>query len=205
MLECLDARVVSRDKGAALFHEGSAATRFGVVLSGSLVVVKDGADGRRAIIKRLGEKELVAAAQAFAGARSMAVRVEADAPCRVLVLNAERVGSPCYNACAFHTQLVRNMMRILASKTLELNAKIEILSHRTTEERLMTYLHAFAAKCGASEFDIPFDRQQLADFLCVDRSALSAEIGRLAKKGLLSSRKRHFSLNLSARASRRRG
>ena len=194
MLECLDAHVISRDKGAAIFIEGSHATRFGVVLSGSLVVVKDGLDGKRSIIKRIGEKELVAASQTFSGVKTMRVRVEADAPCKVLILNAERVGAPCCNACAFHTRLVRNVMRILAAKTLELNSKIEILSHRTTEERLLAYLHSFADKCGKSEFDIPFDRQQLADFLCVERSALSAEISRLANKGVLSSRKNHFVL-----------
>ena len=194
MLECLDAHVISRDKGAAIFVEGSHATRFGVVLSGSLVVVKDGLDGKRTIIKRIGEKELVAAAQAFSGAKTMRVRVEADAPSKVLILNAERVGAPCCNACAFHTRLVRNVMRILAAKTLELNAKIEILSHRTTEDRLLAYLRSFADKCGKSEFDIPFDRQQLADYLCVERSALSAEISRLADKGVLSSRKNHFVL-----------
>ena len=194
MLECLDAHVVSRDKGAAIFVEGSHATRFGVVLSGSLVVAKDGLDGKRTIIKRIGEKELVAAAQAFSGAKTMRVRVEADAPSKVLILNAERVGAPCCNACAFHTRLVRNVMRILAAKTLELNAKIEILSHRTTEDRLMSYLRSFADKCGKSEFDIPFDRQQLADFLCVERSALSAEISRLARAGSFDCHKNHFKL-----------
>ena len=194
MLECLDAHVISRDKGAAIFVEGSHATRFGVVLSGSLVVVKDGLDGKRSIIKRIGEKELVAAAQTFSGVKTMRVRVEVDAPCKVLILNAERVGAPCCNACAFHTRLVRNVMRILAAKTLELNAKIEILSHRTTEERLLAYLHSFADKCGKSEFDIPFDRQQLADFLCVERSALSAEISRLARAGSFDCHKSHFKL-----------
>ena len=194
MLECLDAHVISRDRGAVIFVEGSHATRFGVVLSGSLVVVKEGLDGKRSIIKRIGEKELVAAAQAFSGAKTMRVRVEADAPCKVLILNAERVGTPCCNACAFHTRLVRNVMRILAAKTLELNAKIEILSHRTTEDRLLAYLRSFADKCGKSEFDIPFDRQQLADFLCVERSALSAEISRLARAGSFDCHKNHFKL-----------
>ena len=194
MVECLDGHVISRDKGAAIFVEGSHANRFGVVLSGSLVVVNNGLDGKRIIIKRIGEKELVAAAQAFSGAKIMRVRVEADAPSRILILNAESVGSPCCNACAFHTRLVRNVMRILAAKTLELNAKIEILSHRTTEERLLAYLHSFADKCGKSEFDIPFDRQQLADFLCVERSALSAEISRLARAGAFACHKNHFKL-----------
>ena len=194
MLECLDAHVISRDKGAAIFVEGSHATRFGVVLSGSLVVVKDGLDGKRSIIKRIGEKELVAAAQAFSGAKTMRVRVEADAPSRILILNAERVGSPCCKGCAFHARLVRNVMRIISAKTLELNAKIDILSHRTTEDRLLAYLHSFAEKCGSREFDIPFDRQQLADFLCVERSALSAEISRLVRAGSFDCHKNHFKL-----------
>ena len=86
-------------------------------------------------------------------------------------------------------------MRIISAKTLELNAKIEILSHRTTEDRLLAYLHAFAERCGKSEFDIPFDRQQLADFLCVERSALSAEISRLARAGSFDCHKNHFKLS----------
>lgn len=195
MLDCLDAHVISRDKGAAIFVDGSHATRFGLVLAGSLVVVKDGLDGKRSIIKRIGEKDIVAAAQAFSEAKTMHVRVEADAPSKILILNAERVGTPCCNACVFHTRLVRNVMRILAAKTLELNEKIEILSHRTTEARLLAYLRSCAEKCGKTEFDIPFDRQQLADYLCVERSALSAEIGRLAAKGVIASRKNHFILN----------
>ena len=194
MVECLDGHVISRDKGAAIFVEGSHANRFGVVLSGSLVVVKDGLDGKRIIIKRIGEKELVAAAQAFSGAKIMRVRVEADAPSRILILNSERVCSPCCNGCAFHARLVRNVMRIISAKTLELNAKIEILSHRTTEDRMLAYLRAFAEKCGSNEFDIPFDRQQLADFLCVERSALSAEISRLARAGSFDCHKNHFKL-----------
>ena len=194
MVECLDGHVISRDKGAAIFVEGGHANRFGIVLSGSLVVVKDGLDGKRIIIKRIGEKELVAAAQAFSGAKIMRVRVEADAPSRILILNAERVCSPCCNGCAFHARLVRNVMRIISAKTLELNAKIEILSHRTTEDRILAYLRAFAEKCGSNEFDIPFDRQQLADFLCVERSALSAEISRLARTGSFDCHKNHFKL-----------
>ncbi len=194
MVECLDGHVISRDKGAAIFVEGSHANRFGAVLSGSLVVVKDGLDGKRIIIKRIGEKELVAAAQAFSGAKIMRVRVEADAPSRILILNAERVCSPCCNGCAFHARLVRNVMRIISAKTLELNAKIEILSHRTTDDRLLAYLHTFAEKCGSNEFDIPFDRQQLADFLCVERSALSAEVSRLARAGAFACHKNHFKL-----------
>ena len=85
-------------------------------------------------------------------------------------------------------------MRTLAVKTLELNRKIEILSYRSTQDRLMSYLRAVAQQKGTAEFDVPFDRQQLADYLCVERSALSAEISRLSSLGLITSRKSHFAL-----------
>ena len=146
--------------------------------------------GERAI----GPGEIVAAAQALSGADAMSVDVEADGDCDVLLVKTDRILSPCENACAFHSRLVRNIMRTLAVKTLELNRKIEILSHRSTQDRLMSYLRAVAQQKGTAEFDVPFDRQQLADYLCVERSALSAEISRLTKLGLITSRKSHFAL-----------
>lgn len=85
-------------------------------------------------------------------------------------------------------------MRTLAVKTLELTRKIEILLHRSTQDRLMAYLRSVAQQKCTIEFDIPFDRQQLADYLCVERSALSAEISRLSKLGLITSRKNHFAI-----------
>lgn len=194
LLTCLGARRVRLGKDGHLFRMGEKANRFAVLLSGSLVVVVYGEDGRRTIIKDLGAGALVAAAQALAGVAYLRVGVEASEPSEALVLNAARVVSPCTQACAFHTRLVRNLMTILAQKTLELNARIEILSHRSTVDRLLTYLRSVAAEHGQSEFDIPFDRQQLADFLCVERSALSAEISRLSRLGLITSRKSHFSL-----------
>ena len=102
--------------------------------------------------------------------------------------------APCENACAFHTRLVRNIMRALAVKTLELNRKIDILSRRATADRLIAYLRTIAKGKGSREFDIPLDRQGLADYLCVERSALSEEISRLCRAGVISSRKSHFAL-----------
>ena len=156
------------------------------------------ADG---IIKRIGPAEIVAAAQALSGTKTMSVDVEADEDSDVLLVKTDRILSPCENACAFHARLVRNLMRTLAVKTIELNHKIEILSHRSTQDRLMAYLRSVAQQKGTDEFDIPFDRQQLADFLCVERSALSAEISRLSKLGLIMSRKNHFALHQNPKVS----
>ena len=174
---------------------GDRADRIGVLLSGALSVSTYDLEGRRTIIKRIGPAEIVAAAQSLSGAETMSVDVEADEGSDVLLVKTDRILSPCENACAFHARLVRNLMRVLAVKTIELNRKIEILSHRSTQDRLMAYLRSVAQQKGTNAFDIPFDRQQLADFLCVERSALSAEISRLSKLGLITSRKSHFTLH----------
>lgn len=194
LLACLGARRVRLYKDGVLFRMGERAERFAVLLSGALVVVVYSEDGRRTIIKNIDAGSLVAAAQALSGTATLRVGVEASEPSEALVLGANRVLSPCTQACEFHARLVRNLMCTLAQKTMELNARIEILSHRTTADRLLSYLRSVAAEQGRREFDIPFDRQQLADFLCVERSALSAEIGRLSRRGVLASRKRHFAL-----------
>ena len=194
LLACLGARRVRLGAGGVLFRMDEKANRFGILLSGSLVVIVYGRDGRRTIVKNIEAGSLVAAAQALSGAAAMRVAVEASGQSEVLVLNVSRILSPCTQACAFHSRLVRNLMMALARKTLELNARLDILAHRSTAERLLSYLRSVAAEQGRSEFDIPFDRQGLADFLCVERSALSAEIGRLARVNVLRSRKRHFAL-----------
>lgn len=195
LLSCLGARRVRLAKGEPLVRTGEKADRFGIVLTGSLAVSTYDADGRRTLIKLIRAPEVVAAAQSLSGAETMRVDVEADEDSDVLLVKTDRILSPCENACAFHARLVRNLMRALAVKTIELNRKIEILSHRSTQNRLMAYLHSIAQQKGTAEFDIPFDRQQLADYLCVERSALSAEISRLSKLGLISSRKNHFSVS----------
>lgn len=195
LLSCLGARRVRLAKGEPLLRTGEKADRFGIVLTGSLAVSTYDADGRRTLIKLIRTPEVVAAAQALSGADAICFDVEANEDSVVLLLKAVRIVTPCENACAFHARLVRNIMRTLAVKTLELNRKIEILSHRSTQNRLMAYLHSIAQQKGTAEFDIPFDRQQLADYLCVERSALSAEISRLSKLGLISSRKNHFSVS----------
>ena len=194
LLSCLGAKRQRLVKGEALMRAGERADRMGVLLSGALSISTYDLEGRRTIIKRIGPAEIVAAAQSLSGAETMSVDVEADEDSDVLLVKTDRILSPCENACVFHARLVRNLMRALAIKTIELNRKIEILSHRSTQDRLMAYLRSVAQQKGTDEFDIPFDRQQLADFLCVERSALSAEISRLSKLGLIMSRKNHFAV-----------
>ena len=124
----------------------------------------------------------------------MPVSVIAERPSEIMLIDCKRILSTCTNTCIFHQQLINNLLRIVASKNLLLQQKIEVMSQRTTRDKLMTYLLSQAKLKNSSEFTIPYDRQALADYLGVERSALSAEIGKLRKEGVLESTKSHFRL-----------
>ena len=111
-----------------------------------------------------------------------------------MFINIERILVTCSNNCPFHNKLIRNLMHDLAQKALMFHRKIDVISRRTTREKLLSYLNYEARRQGSGSFDIPFDRQGLADYLEVDRSGLSLEISKLRKEGILESRKNHFTL-----------
>lgn len=191
----LGAKRVAIPKGGSFLRAGERADRFAIVLSGSLAVATYGPDGKRTIVRAIGAMEPVALAHAFSPGGTMRVGVEAEGESVLLVLGTGRIVNPPDGAPDALLRFTGNLVSALAAKTLELNFKLEMLSHRTTAGRLLFYLRRIAAESGSQdEFEIPFDRQGLADFLCVERSALSAEIGRLAKRGVLASRKRRFRL-----------
>lgn len=194
LLECLAARVVAVEKNQTIFWEGDAAVDMGIVLEGAVQVVRDDYYGNRTIVSQMDGGALFAEAFACAGSPTYPVSVIAVLPGRVMLLNCQRIMNVCSSACGFHGRLIKNLLAIVATKTIQMNQKLELLSRRSIRERLMTYLLACAKKAGASEFTIPYDRQQLADYLCVERSALSAEIGKLQKEGVLESRRSRFCL-----------
>jgi CRP-like cAMP-binding protein len=138
--------------------------------------------------------ETVAISLAVANIQSVAISVEARQESEVLLFNADKILNSAGRLSDEHMRLIRNITKELARKTVLLGRKMRIISSRTTAERLMKYLIEESVRRGTREFDIPFDRQALADYLCVERSALSAEISKLVKKGVIESRKNHFTL-----------
>lgn len=194
MLGCLGARTVEAARGASIFLEGSPAEYVGIVLSGAAQVLRDDFYGNRAIQAVLQPGELFGETFACAGLDRLPVAVEAAQPSRILLIRLRRITETCSNACEFHNRMVMNLLRAIAGKNLMLNAKIEITSRRTTREKLMAYLLNQAKRAGGSTFTIPLDRQGLADYLGVERSALSAEIGKLRREGVIESERSTFRL-----------
>ena len=194
MLVCLGARVEHFDKKYTVFAEGSIARYIGIVLSGSVQIVHVDYFGNRSILAAMGPSEMFAEDFAAAEVQSLPVTVIADEPADVMLIDCSHILHTCHNNCGFHQQLIFNLMKDLAKKSIRLHQRIEVTSKRTTREKLLAYLAIEAQKAGRHGFDIPFDRQELADYLEVDRSGLSAEIGKLKKEGILDSHKNHFIL-----------
>lgn len=193
-LNCLGARVVKTGENQGVLVEGDPAVYMGIVLSGNIRIVRDELNGSRSIMAEAGPGELFAEAVAVSSAENMPVSAVASEDGEVMLLDCRKVLSTCEKSCTFHSRLISNLLRIVADKNLILNQKIEIISKRTIRERLMTYLMIQSKRNNSYEFEIPFNRQELADYLGVDRSAMSAEIGRMGKDGLIESRRNRFRL-----------
>ena len=194
MLECLGATVGFYDKKYTVMAEGHRAKYIGIVLSGSVQVVQNDYYGNRTILSSIVAPQVFAEAFACMETPSLPVTVIADEPSEIMLIDCSHVLHTCGNNCEFHKQLIYNLMLSLAGKTIMFHQKIAITSKRSTREKLLTYLSAEAKKAGTSSFEIPFDRQELADYLEVDRSGLSAEISKLRNEGVLDSQKNHFTL-----------
>ena len=194
MLSCLGARVVKYEKGNTVFAEGSTANYIGIVLSGEVQLEQIDTDGNRNILSSIGPCEIFDEAFACAGVESLPISAIAEQASEIMLLNSKHILHTCHNSCGFHHTLIYNLMKNLALKVLEFHDRIEITSRRTTREKLLAYLNLQAKNAGSESFTIPFDRQELADYLGIDRSGLSAEIGKLKKEGIIENTKSRFVL-----------
>ena len=194
MLHCLGAKVESFDKKYTVLPEGAKAKHIGIVLSGSVQIIQVDFYGNRSILGNIGVSDMFAEAFACAELEAMPVTVVANEQSEIMLISSDHILHTCANNCGHHRQLIFNLMKDLAKKTIVFHQKIDIISKRTTRDKLMTYLMLEAKKAGSESFEIPFDRQELADFLEVERSGLSAEISKLRREGIIDSNKKWFEL-----------
>lgn len=194
MLRCLSAVGREYEKNDMIFRAGAPIEAVGIVLNGSVHVEMDDYWGNRTILARVDPGELFGEAFSCAGTQRLPVSVYAATPAVVLLVDYRRILQGDGGGCAFQSRLIQNMMRILAQKNVALTQKMETITQRTTRDKLLTYLSLRAIEAGNERFFIPFNRQELADYLSVDRSAMSAELSRMQKDGLLHYNKNWFDL-----------
>lgn len=192
MLHCLSAKTVCYKKDEAILLSGDAIHSVGLILSGRIRVVKEDIEGNSTILTVLGASELFGELFACAELTQSPVTIQAAEDAEILFIDYRKIITSCAAACPFHTKLIANILKLLARKNLMLNQKIDILSKRTTREKLMCY---FDTQRGtAKRFTIPLNRDELARYLCVDRSAMSSELGKMRKEGLIRFDRNAFEL-----------
>lgn len=194
MIGCLGAKTKKFTKDQFILSEGNEAKHVGVVLSGEAQIIRTDLFGNRTILARVVPSQLFGESFACADMKSIPINVVATSDCEVMLIDAKRITQTCNGACEFHSKMIYNLLKVVAEKNIIFHEKIEITSKRTTREKLMTYLQIQAKKEGNSTFDIPFARQDLADYLEVERSGLSMEISKLRKEGRIENYRNTFKL-----------
>jgi CRP-like cAMP-binding protein len=164
------------------------------MVEGTAQITREDAEGNRAILSELVKGDIFAEAYAAAARDYIPITVIATSDCSIVWVPFSKVVVQCSFSCQFHQQLIQNMMKIIAEKSIAMNEKMRILSCKTTKEKLLTYLHDYSEKMGKTKFKIPFSRNELADFLSVDRSAMSRELGKLRDEGYLNFNRNEFEL-----------
>lgn len=194
MLKCLGATEKKYKKNEYIWNAEDSVSQVGVVMEGSVNIIKEDFWGNRSILARATEGELFGEAFACGEIERLPLSVVATEDCRVIFFDYGKIITVCDKGCEFHRKLTDNMLKVLAGKNVMLTAKMEHMSKRTTREKLLSYLSQQAIARGKQTFEIPFNRQELADYLSVDRSAMSMALSKLKEEGLIDYTKNKFTL-----------
>ena len=194
MLTCLDARERSFRAGQTVLRRGEPVAHMGIVLCGGLRIERADIAGNVHVLGYVGAGEIFAESYACCPGVPLLIDVIAAKDTQVLLLDVSRITHSCASACPHHAKLIANMLAAAARKNIELSRRVFHTMPRTIREKLNAYLSTEAARAGSASFTIPYNRQQLADYLGVDRSALSAELSRMQKEGLLATHRSRFEL-----------
>jgi CRP-like cAMP-binding protein len=194
LLQCLGSEEKRYSKNDVLILTGSPILSVGVLLSGELQIIQNDYLGNSNLLTTVHSGHLFGEAFACAGISESPVTIISKTDSHVLYLGVDRIVNTCPSSCQFHTQLIENLLKVLARKNILLNDKNQLLSQRTTKNKILSFLSLQSEKKGTSQFEIPFSRNELADFLCVDRSALSRSLSQLQKDGIIQYEKNQFTL-----------
>lgn len=194
MLSCLNARLKSYKKGEYVLRQGERLSDIVVLVEGNLHIQKDDYWGNRSILGQIAVGEMFGEAYVAPESGALLNDVVAIEDSSVIFFDVKRIITTCPTACRFHAMVVQNIFFAISAKNLKLVQKLGHMSKRTTREKMISYLSEQAKKQNSANFNIPFNRQQLADFLSVDRSAMSNELCKMRDEGLLEFEKNQFRL-----------
>lgn len=193
-MSALRATEKSFKKGTAIMRAGSVTDRMGLILEGSVTIESNDIWGNRTILSHVGSGQFFAETYALLKNEAMMVDAVANENCRILFLRTGSLYEQDHTDEIWRNKLTSNTLAISLQKNLLLSARSFHTSPKTIRGRIMAYLNTVSLKKNSKDFDIPFDRQQLADYLNVERTALSKELGKMRDDGIISFRKNHFAI-----------
>lgn len=193
-LEGLRAVTKKYKKGATILHAGSVTKRMGLVLEGSVTIENNDVWGNRTIFSHVGKNQFFAETYGLLANEPMLVDVVANEDCNILFLSIGSLGRGFPDQESWIAKIMSNLLIISTQKNLTLSGRIFHTAPKTIRGRVMSYLNSVSIQKGMTEFDIPFDRQQMADYLNLDRTALSKELRKMKDDGLIDFHKNHFHL-----------
>lgn len=185
MLDCLKPQTNGYAKNTLIARAGEPLDGIGIVINGSVVVTQESLAGNRVILSALEAGELFGEMAAFSRRKVWPATVAAQTECNVMFLSAARIVGQCGNQCAGHRQLTFNMLQIIAEKALTLHRKVEYLALGSLREKIGHYLLEQYQATGNTTFSLPFNRNELAEFLNTTRPSLSRELGRMRDEGIV--------------------
>ena len=188
------ARVQTHPRGAFLIHPQQKLTHFGVIAAGSIHITHIAADGESRIMDSLEPGQIYGADLMCTRSRLSPHHAVAYQSCTLLMFPIALVLEPGTIPEPERQRILAQLLTIIAHENMRKDYRLAILSQKGLRDRLMTYLTMQAAKRGTTTFTIPFDREALASFLCVNRSALSHEITVMKHAGLIDCKKNTFTL-----------
>lgn len=192
LLKCIGIKTRVFKKSGYVVKAGSKIDYLAVILGGNAIVTKTDSYGRQTIIEKLKMNDIFGHNIVCCGQDKSPVDVIAENECEVLFLPFEKVVTPCQKLCSYHLQLIKNVMKMISKRNSLLNDKIDIIGQKTTRDKILALLEPYRSESGV--FSIPYSREEMAKFLCVDRSAMSRELCKMRDEGILRFNRNHFEI-----------
>ena len=200
LMHCLNTRERTYQKGEIILLEGSPTEQIGVVLSGMVLIQMGDVWGNNSVLNSIGPGGTFAEAYACIPGEPLMVSAAAAEESRVLLINVEQILTPCSQVCGRHTRLVRNLLTLCAEKDLQLSRRMLHTGPKSIRKRVLSYFSECIKRSGSFTFEIPYNRQQLADYLNVERSALSNELSLMQRDGIIQYTRNRFTVSETAEA-----
>ena len=194
LLSCLEAREKKFEAGETVCSYDPGFGDLGIIGTGTACVVRYEYNGARTILERLGPQDLFGRMLSYDCREQAGVNVVCESPCSILFLKYGCISATCTKACAHHHQLIQNLLNLISERALNLSRRVEVLSQRTIREKLMCYFYQLSSQAKSAVFSLPFSMVDLADYLSIDRSAMTRELKRMKDEGLVEMDRRRVRL-----------